>query len=86
MDFLNEILNEASKLSLLRWLEIGSLITTIVGLYLLGEKKALGFLVFTVSLGCQLYIFYKGENWFLVVQMIILILFNMYNYRKWVRG
>ena len=59
-------------------LEIVSLIATIIGLYLLGEKKALGFLIFTLSLGCQLYIFYHGENWFLVVQMIILILFNLF--------
>lgn len=67
----------------LRLLEIISLITTLIGLYLLGEKEALGFLIFTVSLFCQFYIFYKGKNWFLVVQMIVLITFNIYNYNKW---
>lgn len=63
-----------------------SLITTLIGLYLLGEKHATGFLVFTASLTCQLYIFYEQANWFLVFQMIVLIIFNIVNYRKWARG
>jgi len=74
-------------------LSIISLITTLIGLYLLGEKKASGFLIFTVSLMCQMYIFYfpnpeacKGPNWFLVFQMVVLIIFNVVNYRKWIRG
>ena len=70
----------------LRLLEIISLITTLIGLYLLGEKVAVGFLIFTISLACQVYIFYKGKNWFLVVQMIVLITFNIYNYGKWAGG
>jgi len=60
-----------------------SLITTVIGLYLLGEKKASGFLVFTGSLIFQLYIFYNQSNWFLVFQMVVLIIFNVVNYRKW---
>jgi len=67
-------------------LSIISLITTLIGLYLLGEKKALGFLIFTASLACQMYIFYTQKNWFLVFQMVVLIAFNIVNYRKWVRG
>ena len=74
-------------------LSIISLITTLVGLYLLGEKKPSGFLIFTISLACQMYIFYNpnpdncdGPNWFLIIQMIVLITFNIYNYRKWIRG
>ena len=63
-----------------------SLITTIIGLWLLGEKKASGFIVFTLSLSCQLYIFYVQKNWFLVFQMIVLIVFNAYNYFKWTGG
>lgn len=70
----------------LRILEIVSLVTTLIGLYLLGEKEALGFLIFTVSLICQFYIFYKGRNWFLVIQMLVLIIFNIYNYNKWIGG
>ena len=70
-------------------LSIISLITTIIGLYLLGEKNALGFIVFTVSLMCQAYIFYMpdhrdGPNWFLVFQMLVLIVFNLRNYKKWI--
>jgi len=71
-------------MGLLRTLEIISLITTIIGLYLLGEKVAFGFLVFTASLACQMYIFYKGKTWFLFFQMIVLIVFNIVNYIKWI--
>jgi len=73
-------------MAILRLLEIISLITTLIGLYLLGEKVAVGFIIFTISLGCQIYIFYKGKNWFLVVQMIVLITFNIFNYFKWIGG
>ncbi len=67
-------------------LSIVSLITTLIGLYLLGEKKANGFLVFTVSLMCQMYIFYSQSNKFLFIQMIVLIIFNIWNYFKWKKG
>lgn len=63
-----------------------SLITTLVGLYLLGEKRASGFLIFTASLICQMYIFYNQGNWFLIIQMLVLVVFNVRNYRKWTRG
>ena len=73
-------------------LSIISLITTIIGLYQLGEKISFGFIMFSVSLVCQMYIFYfpnpdacKGPNWFLVIQMIVLIIFNLINYRKWIK-
>ncbi len=67
-----------------------SLVTTIIGLYLLGEKRPVGFLIFTISLTCQMYLFYipqhrDGPNWFLIIQMIVLIIFNLWNYRKWTR-
>lgn len=64
-------------------LSIISLLTTIVGLYLLGEKNKYGFVIFTVSLFCQMIIFINHENWFLVVQMIVLIIFNLFNFNKW---
>jgi len=64
-------------------LGIVSLITTIIGLYLLGEKNALGFIIFTISLMCQMCIFYVQHNWFLVIQMVVLIVFNIRNYKKW---
>ncbi len=69
---------------ILTWiLSIISLITTVIGLWWLGEKNKNGFLIFNVSLNCQLILFYLQKNWFLVAQMIILIAFNTYNYLKW---
>jgi hypothetical protein len=73
-------------MDLLRWLEIVSLITTLIGLYLIGEKRPAGFMVFNISLLCQAYIFYQKTHWFLLIQMAVLILFNLYNYSKWVGG
>ena len=67
-------------------LSIISLITTLIGLYLLGEKKESGFLIFTISLGCQMWIFAIQGNWFLFCQMVVLIIFNMVNYWKWSKG
>lgn len=64
-------------------LEIGALITTIIGLYLLGNKDKNGFIIFDVSLLCQMYIFYVQGNNFLILQMIVLIIFNTVNYIKW---
>jgi len=64
-------------------LEIGALITTIIGLYLLGNKDKNGFLVFDISLICQTYIFYVQGNNFLILQMVVLIIFNTINYMKW---
>ena len=66
-------------------LEIASLITTIIGLYLLGEKDKNGFLVFDASLLCQMYIFYIQGHIFLIIQMAVLIFFNTINYIKWRR-
>lgn len=73
-------------MDLLIVLSIISLITTMVGLYMLGEKNPFGFLIFTGSLVCQMYIFYDQKNWFLFCQMIILIIFNIVNFKKWVLG
>ena len=43
-------------------ISIVSLITTIIGLYYLGEKKAVGYIWFTISLACQMYLFYISKN------------------------
>lgn len=64
-------------------ISIISLLTTIVGLWYLGEKKKAGYVWFTVSLCCQAYLFYLVENYFLILQMGVLILFNIKNYLKW---
>ncbi len=65
------------------FLEIISLSTTLLGLWWLGEKNPNGFLIFNVSLTCQLILFYLQKNYFLTVQMVVLIVFNTYNYFKW---
>lgn len=73
-------------MDLLIVLEIVSLITTLIGLYLIGEKRPAGFMVFNISLLCQAFIFYQSSKWFLLVQMFVLISFNLYNYSKWTGG
>ena len=70
-------------MDVLRVLEIVSLLTTIVGLYLIGEKKAIAFHIYNISLACQAYLFYANQQWFLFVQMFVLMGFNLYNYYKW---
>ena len=42
-----------------------SLLTTVIGLYYLGIKKAVGYVWFTISLSCQMYLFYISENIFI---------------------
>lgn len=66
-------------------LGIISLISTIIGIYYVSEKKAVGFLLYTISLACQYKIFLDQENWFLVFQMLLLIALNLYTYFKWMR-
>ena len=73
------------QVDLITSISVLSLITTVVGLILLGEKKASGFLVFTASLLCQAYIFYVENNKFLILQMVVLIAFNIKNFFKWVK-
>ena len=80
MGFLKKIKDKSIFLSLL---EIISLITTCFGLYLLGEKVPVAFQFYNISLLCQMYIFYKNKNWFLIFQMMVLISFNFFNYYKW---
>ena len=60
-----------------------SLITTIIGLYFIGEKKAIAFHIYNISLTCQMILFYFQSNWFLVIQMLVLMAFNLYNHYKW---
>lgn len=66
-------------------LSISSLITTVIGLWCLGVKDKNGFIIFDVSLICQMFIFYEQKNYFLVFQMVVLITFNTLNYFKWKR-
>lgn len=65
-------------------IQVISLLTTIVGLYLVGEKIKWGFIFYNVSLLCQIYLFFG--SYIIVVQLILLIIFNVYNFRKWKKG
>ena len=66
-------------------LSIASLITTVIGLWCLGLKDKNGFIIFDVSLLCQMFIFYEQKNYFLMFQMVVLITFNTINFFKWKR-
>jgi len=74
------------KLDILNKIGIFSFTLTLIALYLLGEMNAWCHLIFMVSYVAQIYIFYKTKQWFLIVQMIALFLFSIYNYFKWIGG
>jgi hypothetical protein len=60
-----------------------SLITTLIGLYFVSEKQKSGFIYYTISIAVQGYIFIVEAKWLLVIQMVVLILSNIYVYLKW---
>jgi hypothetical protein len=60
-----------------------SLILTLGGLYLVGEKNPIGWLVFIVSYAVQMFIFGISKNVFLIIQMVLLTYFSLINYLKW---
>jgi hypothetical protein len=65
-----------------------SILTTLIGLYYIGEKNKKGFILHTISVGCQAYLFYilPEPNWLLIAQMLVLAIFNIRNYFKWKYG
>ena len=65
---------------------IVSLGLTLISLLLVGEKIAVGWLIFIISYALQMFIFYKTKQKFLIIKMIILSLFSIYNYNKWIGG
>jgi len=70
-------------MELLRKLEIASFILTLVALWLLSIPSVWSFLVFPVSLGIQMVIFWRMKQTFLFYQMIAILLFNVYNFFSW---
>jgi len=60
-----------------------SLISAIIGMWLLGRKHQSAFIVFTVGLFFQVPVFYGSRNWPLLCQTGIFICFNAVNYNKW---
>jgi len=70
-------------MNLLKWLEITSFILTIIALYLLSLPNVIAFIIFPISLIVQMIIFWKMKQIFLFYQMIVLLLFNIYNFYSW---
>ena len=66
-------------------LSIISMLTTFIGLWFVSEKNKLGFIYYTISLLCQLYLFLFTElkSLPLAAQMVVLIASNFYVYLKW---
>jgi len=60
-----------------------SLITTVIGMYYVSKKIKTGFIYYSISLVAQLILFTMLSNWFLVLQMIVLLTSNVYIYWKW---
>lgn len=68
------------------YIQVISLMATIAGIYLISEKRKSGFLLYVISLMCQVFLFYKSQYWFLVGQMVLLITLNIWTYFKWKKG
>lgn len=73
-------------MDILNKLGVISLVLTLVSLFFVGEKIALGWLIFIVSYAIQIFVFYKTKQKFLIIQMVILSIFSIYNYNKWIGG
>lgn len=79
MDVLNFIFGNMSPATIA--ISITSLATTLFGLYELGEKHRSGFMLYNVSLACQMVLFYTNK--FIMIQLLVLMIFNFRNYAKW---
>ena len=60
-----------------------SLVLTFGGLYLVGEKKPSGWIIFIVSYSLQMVVFVISKNTFLFLQMLLLSYFSFFNFLKW---
>ena len=67
----------------LTFLEVLSLILTVIALHLLGKPSRKTFPIFIVSVSAQAYIFLIGQNWFLLGQMGVLLGYNIRNWICW---
>lgn len=61
-----------------------SFLMSIVALYLLGVPDKICFIIFSLSFVLQGVVFYRTKQWFLILQMILLLVFNIINYFKWI--
>lgn len=64
-------------------LEVVSFLLTILAMYLVGVPSKHCFTVFCVSQLLQIIIFSYDKRWFLILQMVALIVFNVINYFRW---
>ena len=71
------------KMDLNNWLGLISFVLTIVALWLLGIPNKWCYSFFTVSMIIQGVIFHRTKQWWLMVQMAVLIIFNVINYLRW---
>jgi len=58
-------------------------VLTLIGLWLLGDKKRIAFMIFNA---CQLLIIYSAittKSWGILAMSIIYIVFNIINFIKW---
>jgi nicotinamide riboside transporter PnuC len=70
-------------MDILNWLGLSAFLLTILAMYLAGRPDKRCWIIFIVSQVIQIYIFYKTTQWFLILQMLVLITFNCINYFKW---
>ncbi len=67
----------------LNWLGLSAFLLTVVAMYLVGRPNKACWFVFIVAQSIQICIFYTTKQWFLICQMIFLIIFNVINYFRW---
>ena len=78
MDFLGE-----TTIVALNVMGAVAFILTCVALLLLRFQNSNGWIVFLPSYLIQIIIFWETRQWFLLLQMIVLLLFSLLNYFKW---
>jgi len=78
MDFLS-----SSELIAQNIFGAAAFILTCVALMLLRKKNSQGWIVFLPSYLIQIIIFWHTKQFFLIFQMIVLLIFSIVNYIKW---
>jgi nicotinamide riboside transporter PnuC len=67
----------------LNFLGMIAFILTMAAMYLIGKPSIHCFIFFVVAQVIQIYIFYVTKQWFLILQMLMLVAFNGINYVRW---
>jgi hypothetical protein len=61
-----------------------SFLLSIIALYYMGVPDRIFYWIFSLSLFLQAIVFYRTKQWFLILQMIMLLGFNIINYFRWI--